>query len=760
MKHTKSLRSITVSVRKEAQCLTASGIACSVAIMGCLTLVTGTADAKQDKIELSQQGQALEAQYISKLKELKTEIIATLPKPDQSKITALTKAAQAEKEPEKVAHKKSKTVAKLNSRYGDDHVEYLNMRLEYMPTMIADAKSELKKVKSMPDNNPAKAEAVTKAEKNLENLGKQFAALPGEIDKAKAKVEKLKQDMPTLIKEAAAAEATYRKAQEQTWKAMDALGASSLLGSDALDPKLAQYLVIKEATPRGLAKFSQQSPQHGQLIKQLLNNQALMIQMLVADGPNSGKFGEAMKIYTDIQKASSKAKEGIFQKLAMAVSLGHSDPIEQRNPDGAQGASEFVDPVKRYLSYEKWYLNGELDPGFKNLDVWNLVMAMNGREPDETYVWGRKMLGIMHPDCIPRDGDTTRYVDVVKNEIAYTSQNVKDDRPELQVMQNILANGGICGRQAFFGRFLLRAYGIPTTARKQPGHATLAHWHPDGWKVRLGGDWGPGARGKQSTMNRRRSRPYGMDLNFLASTQAREDETGFLRVKRAQWIGAVLDEKPMPGLIPKAKRKKSKRKKSGKKKTTQPIVEEKLSLWSYLALHEQQRVIANLASGTNNTAAAEPGPTKVPAATGKASVDSSGIITIPSASCSHPKESTTAAYRSGYRDLLTFLKNTSGDIYLQVSRFASEGDSFDYTFDAPSAGKYQLTAKVSTPQSDQVLFASVNGAEATKFALPYTIGLWNTTKPIEIQLKKGKNTLSFHGPARVAIHHFILTPAQ
>ena len=33
-----------------------------------------------------------------------------------------------------------------------------------------------------------------------------------------------------------------------------------------------------------------------------------MLQMLVADGPISGKFGDAMKIYSDIQKASAKAK--------------------------------------------------------------------------------------------------------------------------------------------------------------------------------------------------------------------------------------------------------------------------------------------------------------------------------------------------------------------------------------------------------------------------------------------------------------------
>jgi len=33
-----------------------------------------------------------------------------------------------------------------------------------------------------------------------------------------------------------------------------------------------------------------------------------------------------MKIYTDIQKASSKTKDGIFQRLALGVSLAHAVP--------------------------------------------------------------------------------------------------------------------------------------------------------------------------------------------------------------------------------------------------------------------------------------------------------------------------------------------------------------------------------------------------------------------------------------------------
>jgi hypothetical protein len=725
------------------------------------------APKKTGLTELTDKGRTLEAQYAAMLKDLETEIRAKLPTPDESKIAVWHQAAEAEKEPGKLAVQKSSTVAKLRNRHGDDHVEYLNMRLEYMPTMMAAAKARLEQAKAMPDGDPEKAEAVANAEKSIQDQQKQIDALPKEIEKAKADAEKMKQDLPRLVEEAAAAEAIYRKAQETTWKAMDALGAGDLLAGDALDGNLARFMVISEATPRGLAEFAQQSPEHEKHVTQLLNDTGLMIQMLVADGPNSGKFGEAMKIYSDIQKASPKAKEGVFQRLAVAVSLGHAVPIKQRGNTGGDskegdesvavgnGSANTIDPVKRYLSYEKWFLDGELDPGFAGLDVWNMVMAVDGADSDETFAWGREMMNIMRSECIPRDGDTTRYVDVVAKEIAYTSQDVKDDRPEDQMMQNILANGGICGRQAFFGRFVLRAYGVPATARKQPGHATLAHWHPEGWKVRLGGDWGLGARGRHSFMNRTRSNQYGVDVNFLASSQAREDESNFLRVKRAQWIGAVAGEEPMPGLITPEVRQKA-----GNNNAKKPAVEEKPGFWSYLALHEQQRVIAHLPSGANKKAVAKPAETQAPVASGTITVDASGVINIPAAACSHPTQSTQAAYKSGFRDLLTFLKTTSGDPYLRLSRFATASDPFEYTFDVPSTGIYQLTAKVSTAKWDQVLTVSANGGGPVEFALPYTKGLWETTEPMKIQLKQGENVIKFHGPARVTIHHFTLSPLK
>ncbi len=319
------------------------------------------------------------------------------------------------------------------------------------------------------------------------------------------------------------------------------------LTSDALDAKLAKYVVLLEATPQGLAEFAQQGKEQAALVEKLLSDADLMKQMLVADGASAkregrgygpAQYGQAMKIYTDIQKASKKAKDGVLQRLALAIALEHAVPIGQANPAARTDAPDTVDPVKRYLHYEKAYLDGELDPAFDLLSTWDLRMVVNGNEPDEALAWGREMLRNFRPDHIFNPNEGWRYVSIVATDVKYGSENVKYDRPELQRYQNILMNGGVCGRRAFFGRFILRAFGIPTTARPQRGHAALAHWTPKGWVVNLGGDWGSGwASGPYNRGGGRKA-----DLDFLAITQARANPEAYLKVKRAQWIGDVLGE--------------------------------------------------------------------------------------------------------------------------------------------------------------------------------------------------------------------------
>ena len=127
--------------------------------------------------------------------------------------------------------------------------------------------------------------------------------------------------------------------------------------------------------------------------------------------------------------------------------------------------------------------------------------------------WGRRMLRNYRPDHATNQDYTWRYVNMVRSNIRYGSQDVGNDSKMLHKYQNILMNGGICGRRAFFGRFILRSFGIPTAARPSKGHGALCHWTPDdGWVVNLGGGWGAGWT----------KTVYRNDLDFLSTTQARQ----------------------------------------------------------------------------------------------------------------------------------------------------------------------------------------------------------------------------------------------
>jgi hypothetical protein len=244
---------------------------------------------------------------------------------------------------------------------------------------------------------------------------------------------------------------------------------------------------------------------------------------------------------------------------------------------------------------------------------------------------------------------------------------------------------------------------------------------------------------------------YGSDLNFLANTQARENGAEFINIKRAQWIGGLMVEDPVYGrVIPDR----------GKRTPT-------LGFWHAVALTEQQRIIdalkADAADAANAngeaTADADVAVSPVPKADRKITVNGAGVITIPAAACSSPTGSTKRLFKGTFRDGIVFMKSHPGGMQLHVSRYSMSSDTFEYTFEAPQAGKYQLTAAVVTPTPDKQLLVSANGAQDVTLALPYTVGMWGVTKPVEIELAQGENRLRFSGPSWVTIREFTLTPA-
>ncbi len=492
------------------------------------------------------------------------------------------------------------------------------------------------------------------------------------------------------------------------------------LKGDKLDAQLVKCVILTEATPRGLTEFAQQGREHEQLIETLLADVDLMKQMLIADGARNGKYGRAMKIYTSIQKISPLAKYGPLQRLALAISLEHAVPVKQTNPKDRPDAPATIDPVKRYLHYEKAFLAGELDPAFKDLTVWEYRNVVNGDETDEVLAWGRKMLRNYRPDLIYTSDYRWRYVNIVRTDVKYGSEGVKNDLPSLHKYQNILMNGGVCGRRAFFGRFILRAFGIPTTARPQRGHASLTHWTPDGWVICLGATWGWGWT------------RYGQDLDFLAYTQARKNKQAFLEALRARWVGTILGEKKVLGFH-----------------------DPPSGFWNAVSLYRQRAIIEETKTAVGkNIGEAKKSKETVTEANKRIIISKDGVIIIPAAACTRPTHSTKK---------IIFMRNFDGGTQLHYSRLGKP-EAFEYKIEVPKTGKYALIARVVTVNRGVRLLLKLNGADTPiDIPIPYTMGMWGWSQPVELSLVEGKNALSFtmkspnHG---LSIKYFRLTPVD
>lgn len=88
----------------------------------------------------------------------------------------------------------------------------------------------------------------------------------------------------------------------------------------------------------------------------------------------------------------------------------------------------------------------------------------------------------------------------------------------------------------------------------------------------------------------------------------------------------------------------------------------------------------------------------------------------------------------------------------------------EYSVTAPYGGKYFLDARVVTANYNQQINVSVNQSGAKSLVMPFTEGNWQESKPVEVSLQKGENTLAFwrDQPPQygLAIKEFTLTPIK
>ncbi len=667
-------------------------------------------------ITLNAQGEKLQAQYAAELRALQQEIIRDLPKLDASKQTALQKAGDAVLKAKADVEASQKNANQVSSAKG--LVEHAKGKwIGGAEKSIAAAKAALAKASDATARAAAEKD-LAHWEANKQDGLKALAERQALLDKALKEDAAHRKVLETAQAALAQAQADELNAAKELLSQM-----SSVLTTDKLDAKIVKCVVMLEATPAGLASFAEQSSEKAALVDQLLKNPAMMKAMLVSGGAAFGQYGKAMEIITTIQKTCPKSADGHLQRLALATALEHAKPIEQSNPETIKDGPAVVDPVKRYQHYEKAYLDGELDPAFKNFTVWEYRNVIDCDAPDEILQWGRTMLRNYRPDHIYSADYGWRYVASVKTEVPYGSQNVHLDLPSQHKYQNIIKNGGVCGRRAFFGRFVLKSFGIPTWGVTQKAHAALSHWTPKGWVVNLGAGFQASWWDKEEVSM--------SGTQFLLETQARAHTDKYIQVQRAQWVSQVLGEPAY----------------NERKKVAG-------GLWSNVGLYLAKQLAATAATlgplgqelGEANERVQKVASAAVAAADTKVTI-AQGIITIPAVA--HAKTSGKSAAMKSY----------AGGMQIH----ALGGFKADYVIDAPAAGKYVLTARVATVQDGQKFSISANGATAEESGVPYTVGMWQNTAPMAVMLQEGKNTiqLTMTPESRgVTIKDFSLTPSK
>jgi hypothetical protein len=489
------------------------------------------------------------------------------------------------------------------------------------------------------------------------------------------------------------------------------------LSSDALDPKLMRIAILTDATPRGLAEFAQEGPSKEKLLETFFADEPLMRQVLEAGGANGGEYGGMMEVYTAILEKSERARETgtIFQRLALGTAI-HMPWPDGRPEAGVHGivyrTRYNVDQVKRYLHFEKAYLDGELDPAFPDLNTWECRFICNGQYSEEDMAWFRTMLRNYRPDHITMEDYKWRYIRFIKSDVPYCSTTYD---PSLGIpAQEHIALGGICGRRAFLGRLSTRSFGIPSRASTQTGHGAMSHWTPDGWVICLGAWWSVAWCGPQS------------GLDFLLDSQAREFEEEYQQVRRAQWIGDTFGEEDVS--IGQGKYGKGGGFWDGlafvkKQLIVKQAEVEALELVGGMKLGESDELIGD----------EEGEEIEIPDADKEIKVADDGTITVPAVACYSPRKSS---------DRVLFLKSWDQGYQLHYSRLGQRPELFKYRIEVPADGEYELTAETATVSPNLEVLVRINRDEPAPLAIPYTKGFWKTSEPMKVKLSEGRNTIS------------------
>lgn len=226
---------------------------------------------------------------------------------------------------------------------------------------------------------------------------------------------------------------------------------------DQTDPQWLQAIILWDATPLKMADYCRNEGEEAcaRLVNFLENDTDRMYEYVKFGGVRQGFYGQALDLQNHLLNNVMTPGYDVLPKLVLAVALELTAPKHHFDD-----VDHLIDPVERYKHYEEAYLQGELDPYFENLSVWELRHVVNSDAPNEQMVWGRQMLKDFRPDFVTFPEHNWRYNRIMTTDVTYTKPSWKEGVP--RDYQQIISGGGLCGPRAQFARFISRSFGVPS----------------------------------------------------------------------------------------------------------------------------------------------------------------------------------------------------------------------------------------------------------------------------------------------------------
>eukprot|EP00980_Cylindrotheca_fusiformis_P007218 scaffold1525_cov142-Cylindrotheca_fusiformis.AAC.18 len=460
-------------------------------------------------------------------------------------------------------------------------------------------------------------------------------------------------------------------------------------------------MIITQATPAKLADFSAKDKKHGKAIDELLKSTALMKEMLGNGGAKGGNFGQAIVTYNQIL-ADLEENEfaAVNKKLAMAVALELAEPIYEFD------TRIEVDPIERYNHFAEAYKNGELDPAFPHFSIWELRHVVNCDAKNDQMKWGRDMMINYAPYITVLTEEKLKYCFILETDVLMRPSNWTSSP---RTYQQVLSGGGNAAPNAWFGRFILKAHGIPSWGCKQGKSDGFTRWTPTGWETMMKTSWdkcewkgvsGSDFKGEVDARAAYSPKEYFNKLALLECFAEvldgrrgglSEEEKSILHPLRV-WRSLSIVQKAL--MLEPAGPEKFERSGPGGVKTR---LEKYLEMFEVEQPDEKERV-------------------------------KRGTLIIPV---------TSHEFTDGPMKIVDCFKGGK-----QLNLLGGEA-KIDFLVPESAKGKTNLELKVCTVHAKQTpLLLTIDDGEPIPIEVPYTVGEWGKTKPIKVDLS-GDETIRF-----------------